>query len=111
MPNWHRRSVQSRTELLVAAVTMGGRICGNYSDPICSERFIAFRDIRHPEDAMYTAAECRGRAKKMRVEAGQNARHRRRLNTAAEGWLLLARRLSPIEKAYRRLPLKETLDD
>jgi hypothetical protein len=46
-----------------------------------------------------TSAECRTLAEEKLAEADRNQRHRKRLITAAEGWLLLASRLMRLEKA------------
>ena len=48
---------------------------------------------------MLTSAECRAQAEKKLAEADQDGRHRKRLITAAEGWLLLASRLRRVERA------------
>jgi len=41
-----------------------------------------------------TSAECRTLAEEKLAEADRDVRHRRRLITAAEGWLFLASQLS-----------------
>jgi hypothetical protein len=46
-----------------------------------------------------TSAECRTLAEEKLAEADRDKRHRRRLITAAEGWLVLASRLRRLEKA------------
>jgi hypothetical protein len=46
-----------------------------------------------------TSAECRTLAEEKLTEAARDQRHRKRLITAAEGWLLLASRLMRLEKA------------
>jgi hypothetical protein len=45
-----------------------------------------------------TSAECRTLAEEKLAEADRDKRHRRRLITAAEGWLVLASRLRCLEK-------------
>ena len=45
-----------------------------------------------------TSAECRTLAEEKLAEADRDKRHRRRLITAAEGWLVLASRLRRLEK-------------
>ncbi len=45
-----------------------------------------------------TSAECRTVAEEKLAEADRDKRHRRRLITAAEGWLVLASRLRRLEK-------------
>jgi hypothetical protein len=46
-----------------------------------------------------TSAECRTMAEKKLAEADRDNRHRRRLITAAEGWLFLASQLRRLEKS------------
>jgi hypothetical protein len=46
---------------------------------------------------MFTSAECRAMAARKLAEADQDGRHRRRLTTAAEGWLFLASQLRRVE--------------
>jgi hypothetical protein len=48
---------------------------------------------------MYTSAECRAFAEQKLAEADHDDRHRKRLITAAEGWLLLASQLRRLEAA------------
>jgi hypothetical protein len=45
-----------------------------------------------------TSTECRALAENKLAEAGRDKRHRKRLTTAAEGWLLLGSRLKRLEK-------------
>jgi hypothetical protein len=45
-----------------------------------------------------TSVECRTLAEEKLAEADRDKRHRRRLITAAEGWLVLASRLRRLEK-------------
>jgi hypothetical protein len=45
-----------------------------------------------------TSAECRTLAEEKLAGADRDKRHRRRLITAAEGWLVLASRLRRLEK-------------
>jgi hypothetical protein len=45
-----------------------------------------------------TSAECRTLADEKLAEADRDQRHRKRLITAAEGWLFLASRLRHLEK-------------
>jgi len=47
-----------------------------------------------------TSTECRANAERKLAEAGHDERHRRRLITAAEGWLFLAGQLRRIEKSF-----------
>lgn len=46
-----------------------------------------------------TSAECRTMAEEKLAEADRDNRHRRRLITAAEGWLFLASQLRRLEKS------------
>jgi hypothetical protein len=46
-----------------------------------------------------TSVECRTLAEEKLAEADRDKRHRRRLITAAEGWLVLASRLRRLEKS------------
>jgi hypothetical protein len=46
-----------------------------------------------------TSAECRTMAEKKLAEADRDNRHRKRLITAAEGWLFLASQLRRLEKS------------
>jgi hypothetical protein len=46
---------------------------------------------------MFTSAECRAQAELKIAEADRNERHRNRLITAAQGWLLLATSLRRME--------------
>jgi hypothetical protein len=48
---------------------------------------------------MFTSAECRAFAEQKLAEADRDCRHRKRLITAAEGWLLLASQLRRLEAA------------
>jgi len=45
-----------------------------------------------------TSAECRTLAEEKLAEADRDVRHRRRLITAAEGWLFLSSQLRRLEK-------------
>ena len=45
-----------------------------------------------------TSTECRAIAEKKLAEAGRDERHRKRLTTAAEGWLFLAGQLRRLER-------------
>ena len=45
-----------------------------------------------------TSAECRTSAEEKLAEADRDERQRKRLTTAAEGWLLLGSRLKRLEK-------------
>ena len=45
-----------------------------------------------------TSAECRTLAEEKLAETDRDVRHRRRLITAAEGWLFLASQLRRLEK-------------
>jgi hypothetical protein len=49
--------------------------------------------------AMFTSAECRAHAEEKLAQAECNPRNRRRLITAAEGWLCLAGQMTRLEKA------------
>jgi hypothetical protein len=53
-----------------------------------------------------TSAECRILAEEKLAEADRDKRHRRRLITAAEGWLVLASRLRRLEKTLTYDELK-----
>ena len=46
-----------------------------------------------------TSAECRTLAEEKLAEADRDVRHRRRLITAAEGWIFLASQLRRLEKS------------
>jgi hypothetical protein len=48
---------------------------------------------------MFTSAECQLHAEQKLAQAERDQRHRRRLVTAAEAWLLLADLLRPAEAA------------
>jgi hypothetical protein len=47
-----------------------------------------------------TSAECRTIAEEKLAEADRDERHRKRLTTAAEGWLFLASQLRHLERAF-----------
>ena len=47
-----------------------------------------------------TSTECRVIAEEKLVEVGRDERHRRRLITAAQGWLFLAGQLRRLEKTF-----------
>jgi hypothetical protein len=47
---------------------------------------------------MFTAAECRAKALEKIMQAKQDNRHRRKLISAAEAWLLLAKRLDQLDR-------------
>jgi hypothetical protein len=49
-----------------------------------------------------TSAECRTLAEEKLAEADRDERHRRRLITAAEGWLFLASQLRRVEKTFEK---------
>jgi hypothetical protein len=49
---------------------------------------------------MLTSAECRANAEAKLAEAEQDERHRRRLITAAEGWLFLAGEMKRAEAMF-----------
>jgi hypothetical protein len=49
--------------------------------------------------AMFTSAECRAHADEKLAQAEREPRNRRRLTTAAEGWLFLAGQMTRLEKA------------
>ena len=53
-----------------------------------------------------TSAECRILAEEKLAEADRDKRHRRRLITAAEGWLVLASCLRRLEKTLTYDELK-----
>jgi hypothetical protein len=46
---------------------------------------------------MFTSAECHAHAEEKLAQAERDPSHRRRLNAAAQGWLLLANRMREIE--------------
>jgi hypothetical protein len=48
---------------------------------------------------MYTSAECRVHAEEKLAQAERDPQKRRRLMTAAEGWLFLAGQMTRLEKA------------
>jgi hypothetical protein len=50
-------------------------------------------------DAMFTYAECRAIAEQKLAQAEHDDQHRRRLIAAANGWILLARRLTEEQTA------------
>jgi hypothetical protein len=47
---------------------------------------------------MFTAAQCRTKALEKLMQAKQDKRHRRKLRSAAEAWLLLAERLDELDR-------------
>jgi hypothetical protein len=47
---------------------------------------------------MFTAAECRAIALEKLMQARRHKRHRRKLTSAAEAWLLLAARLDQSDR-------------
>ena len=49
---------------------------------------------------MFTSAECRAQAEQKLAQADHDDRHRKRLITAAEGWLFLASQLRRLEGAF-----------
>ena len=49
---------------------------------------------------MFTSAECRERAEQKLAQADGDSRNRKRLITAAEGWLFLAGQLRRLEVAF-----------
>jgi hypothetical protein len=55
-----------------------------------------------------TSTECREIAEKKLAEADRDGRHRKRLITAAEGWLFLASQLKRVEKTLRKQRPRET---
>jgi hypothetical protein len=57
---------------------------------------------------MFTSAECRARAEAILAQAESDGRHRRRLITAAEGWLHLASQLRRVEVVGT---IEEIIDD
>jgi hypothetical protein len=56
---------------------------------------------------MFTSAECRARAEAILAQAESDGRHRRRLITAAEGWLHLASQLRRVEVVGTSSPRKK----
>ena len=48
---------------------------------------------------MFTSAECQAHAEEKLAQAKRDASHRRRLQAAAQGWLLLADRMKEAEMA------------
>jgi hypothetical protein len=52
---------------------------------------------------MLTSAECRAHAEQKLAEADRDERHRKRLITAAEAWLLLASQMRRIELTTGKL--------
>lgn len=59
-------------------------------------RYESLREIAG-SSAVLTSAECRAQAEALLAQADRNPRHRRRLTTAAEAWLLLANKLTRLE--------------
>ena len=51
-------------------------------------------------NTMFTSAECRMRAEQKLAQADHDNRNRKRLITAAEGWLFLASQLRRLEGAF-----------
>jgi hypothetical protein len=51
-------------------------------------------------NTMFTSAECRMRAEQKLAQADHDSRNRKRLITAAEGWLFLASQLRRLEMAF-----------
>jgi hypothetical protein len=51
---------------------------------------------------MFTSDECRFMAEQKLAQAEHNLQHRRRLVTAAQGWILLARQLIQVEADTRK---------
>jgi hypothetical protein len=49
--------------------------------------------------AMFTSAECRAHAEEKLAQAEREPRNRKRLTTAAEGWLFLAGQMTRLENA------------
>jgi hypothetical protein len=47
---------------------------------------------------MFTAAECRAKALEKIMQAKEDNRHRRKLISAAEAWLFLAKRLDQLDR-------------
>jgi hypothetical protein len=50
---------------------------------------------------MFTSAECRAQAEQKLEQAEHNDRHRKRLITAAEAWLILASQMRRLEAQLR----------
>ena len=48
---------------------------------------------------MFTSAECQARAEEKLAQAERDDRHRRRLISAAQGWLALASQMRQVEAA------------
>jgi len=55
-----------------------------------------------------TSTECRAIAEKKLAEADRNDRHRKRLITAAQGWLFLAGQLRRLEKSLGQYWIEKT---
>jgi hypothetical protein len=66
------------------------------------------RERDQGEIRMFTSAECRARAEAILAQAESDGRHRRRLITAAEGWLHLASQLRRVEVVGT---IEEIIDD
>ena len=49
---------------------------------------------------MFTSAECRAQAEQKLAQADHDDRHRKRIITAAEGWLFLVSQLRRLEVAF-----------
>ena len=56
------------------------------------------------ECAMFSSAECRARAEQKLKLAERDPRHRRRLNRAAQAWLILDEREEQLEAASKPSP-------
>ena len=56
-----------------------------------------------------TSTECRAIAEKKLAEADRDERHRKRLITAAEGWLFLAGQLRGLERPLEMKDRKDVL--
>jgi hypothetical protein len=61
----------------------------------CYERAFGRRN------AMFTSAECRVKAEQKLEQAKRDDRHRKRLITAAEAWLILASQMRRLEAQLR----------
>jgi hypothetical protein len=57
---------------------------------------------------LITSTECRTIAEKKLAEASCDARHRRQLTNAAEGWLFLAGQLRDLEKSLDLTVVEKT---
>jgi hypothetical protein len=91
-------------KVLAGSISMGGfefTVAGfdqNCTDSTARNQASVFQISRSWD--MFTAAECRVRAEEKLAQAACDDRHRRRLNTAAEAWLILASQMRRLEAKF-----------